>query len=192
MLKYCLKEYHNEIKYTGRRLETIPTEVIDCEPKILGQFDTLKAGLDELGKYTSTARKIEGMVFPIWSLCIVILEEIELLNLDEPDDASNWVHTGNEWAAKEDIQQPYAAPDVDRSIALAELAKQYGTLEFDGRKYYLLDDDKNWPEAICSSDPISALDGTQKVYGLDVENGKVVGYDEGGFITWYDDGTFRE
>lgn len=112
MLKYYLKEYHDEAKQTGCRLGEISGGAINCESKILGRFETFQAGQEELKKYTSTVKKNEGVPFSTWSFHIFLMEEMELLNPDEPDKENNWVHTGRKWITK---------------------------LEFNGRKYYLED-----------------------------------------------------
>lgn len=185
MTKYRLVNFVLEAPYTGRRLESIPHDLEDCDPKHLGEFDTLEAGLAALANHKSTAHKLDTMTRPVWALSVVLLVELE-----RESDERDWEPTGSEWFAAEDIRQPYASPDLDRSEALAELAERYGVKEYNGRKYFLLDDERDWPEAICADDPISALDGTQKVYGLRIENGEVYDTDEGGYITWDDDGNF--
>lgn len=190
MTKYRLVKFALEAPYTGRRLESIPHDLEDCDPERLGEFDTLEAGLAALANHKSTARKFDSNHRPVWVIELVLLSELVLIDGGDPDDQYDWEFTGNEWDAEEDISQPYAAPDLDRSEALAELAERYGVKEYNGRKYFLLDDERDWPEAICADDPISALDGTQKVYGLRIENGEVYDIDEGGYITWDDDGNF--
>lgn len=185
MKKYEIWKASTEARYTGHRLESISTELSDCDPIVLESHTTLEDGLAAPANHKSTAHKLDTMTRPVWALSVVLLVELEC-----ESDEHDWEPTGSEWFAAEDIRQPYAAPDLDRSEALAELAERYGVKEYNGRKYFLLDDERDWPEAICADDPISALDGTQKVYGLRIENGEVYDIDEGGYITWDDDGNF--
>ena len=187
MTNYHLVKFVLEAPYTGRRLESIPHDLEDCDPKHLGEFDTLEAGLAALANHKSTAHKLDTMTRPVWSLSVVLLVELE-----RESDEHDWEPTGSEWFAAEDISHPYASPDLDRSPALAELAERYGTLEYDGHIYHIIDRGDGWAAAIRADDPIDRKDGTQPIYDLDLDGCTVVDCSTSTFVTWADDGTFSE
>lgn len=192
MKKYRLAKFDLEAPYTGRRLESIPHGLEDCDPEHLGEFDTLEAGLAALAKHKSTARKFDTNHRPVWVIELVLLSELVLIDGGDPDDQYDWEFTGNEWDAEKDISQPYASPDLDRSPALAELAERYGTLEYDGHIYHIIDRGDGWAAAIRADDPIDRKDGTQPIYDLDLDGCTVVDCSTSTFVTWADDGTFSE
>lgn len=187
MTMYRLVKFVLEAPYTGRRLESIPHDLEDCAPEHLGEFDTLEAGLAALANHKSTAHKLDTMTRPVWALSVVLLVELE-----RESDEHDWEPTGSEWFAAEDISHPYASPDLDRSPALAELAERYGTLEYDGHIYHIIDRGDGWAAAIRADDPIDRKDGTQPIYDLDLDGCTVVDCSTSTFVTWADDGTFSE
>ena len=187
MTTYRLVKFVLEAPYTGRRLESIPHDLEDCDPIVLESYTTLEDGLAALATYKSTAHKLDTMTRPVWALSVVLLVELE-----RESDEHDWEPTGSEWFAAEDISQPYASPDLDRSPALAELAERHGTLEYDGHIYHIIDRGDGWAAAIRADDPIDRKDGTQPIYDLDLDGCTVVDCSTSTFVTWADDGTFSE
>lgn len=183
---YKIYRTNDELPYTGRRLENISADVgdIDCDPTVISTHATLEEGLAALSSYQSTACKVDTTTRPIWSL-----EIFRLWELDE-----DGMPTGS-WDAEWDITQPYASPDLDRSAAQEDLANRYGVKEYNGRMYYPIDGGLDSQEAICADDPIDPTDGTQPIYSIEYRlvDGSILSVDHTGrFITWDDDGTFRE